>query len=97
MKNVLVIATSPRHNSNSEALADAFLQGAQTAGNTVEKVTLKDKDIRFCRGCMACHKLGRCVIDDDAAAIVGKMHDADVIVFATVSYTHLTLPTRDFV
>ena len=86
MKNVLVIATSPRHNSNSEALADAFLQGAQTAGNTVEKVTLKDKDIRFCRGCMACHKLGRCVIDDDAVAIVGKMHDADVIAFATPIY-----------
>ena len=31
MKNVLVISTSLRTNSNSEALADAFAEGAATA------------------------------------------------------------------
>ena len=38
MKNVLVISTSLRTNSNSEALADAFAAGARDAGNTVELV-----------------------------------------------------------
>ena len=79
MKNVLVISTSLRTNSNSEALADAFLRGAAEAGHHAEKVTLRGKEIQFCRGCLACQQLGRCVIQDDAAEISRKMHDADVI------------------
>lgn len=35
-KKVLVISSSLRPNSNSEALADAFAEGAATAGNEVE-------------------------------------------------------------
>lgn len=44
------------------------------------------KNIRFCKGCLACQKTQHCVINDDAPAIVAKMHDADVIVFATPIY-----------
>ena len=68
-KKVLVISTSLRKNSNSEKLAEAFASGAEDAGNVVEFLSLKDKTIAFCEGCMACHKLGRCVIDDDANMI----------------------------
>ena len=50
MKNVLVISTSLRTNSNSEALADAYLRGAADAGHHTEKVTLRGKEIQFCRG-----------------------------------------------
>lgn len=35
---------------------------------------------------MACHKAGHWVIDDDAVEIAAKMHDADVIAFATPVY-----------
>lgn len=86
MKNVLVISTSLRANSNSDALADAFLQGVADAGHHAEKISLRGRNIQFCRGCMACQKLGRCVISDDAAEISQKMHDADVIAFATPIY-----------
>ena len=86
MKNILVISTSLRRNSNSEALADEFLRGAADAGHHAEKVTLRDKTLQFCRGCMACQKLGHCVIQDDAGDIYRKMHDADVIAFATPIY-----------
>lgn len=86
MKTVLVISTSLRAGSNSEALADAFVRGVQAAGHRAEKVSLRGMDIRFCRGCMACHKLGRCVMEDDTQALTKKMHDADVIVFATPIY-----------
>ena len=86
MKNVLVISTSLRANSNSDALADAFLRGAADAGHHTEKISLRGRNIQFCRGCMACQKLGRCVISDDAAEISQKMHDADVIAFATPIY-----------
>lgn len=86
MKNVLIISSSLRNGSNSEALADEFCRGAADAGNKVEKITLRDKEIHFCRGCLACQKTQKCVIADDAQAIVAKMHDADVIAFATPIY-----------
>lgn len=85
-KKVLVISTSLRNNSNSEALADAFVKGAVEAGHQVEKINLRDKTIGFCKGCLACLKAGSCVIKDDAVEIAQKMHDAEVIVFATPIY-----------
>jgi multimeric flavodoxin WrbA len=85
-KNVLIISTSPRKNGNSETLADAFAKGAADAGNTVEKVSLYDKTISFCKGCLVCQKTGRCVIRDDADTVAQKMLTADVLVFATPIY-----------
>ena len=86
MKTVLVISSSLRANSNSEALADAFARGAADAGNRVEKVTLKENDIRFCKGCLACPRTQRCAIADDAPAIVERMREADAIAFSTPIY-----------
>lgn len=40
----------------------------------------------FCRGCFACHELGRCAIQDDAVAISENMLVSDVIVWATPIY-----------
>ena len=85
-KNVLVISTSLRSNSNSEALADAFARGAAEAGHMVEKISLRGKEIAFCRGCLACLKTGSCVIRDDAIEIAQKMCSAEVIAFATPIY-----------
>ena len=85
-KKVLVISTSLRSNSNSDALAKAFAEGAKEAGNEVTEVSLKDKNIGFCKGCLACLKLGHCVRKDDAVKIAEQMHDAEVIVFATPIY-----------
>ena len=86
MKKVLIISTSPRHKSNPHALAEEFARGAKEAGHEVELVTLRDKDLRFCQGCLACTAIHRCVIHDDAPAITAKMHDADIIAWATPIY-----------
>lgn len=86
MKNVLIISSSLRKGSNSEALAAEFARGAADAGNKVQLISLRDKDIRFCRGCLACQKTQKCVIADDVQAIVDRMHDADVIAFASPIY-----------
>ena len=85
-KKVLIISSSPRKRGNSETLAAAFAKGAREAGNQVETVSLRDKQVGFCKGCLACLKLGHCVIQDDAVEIAAKMHDADVLVFATPVY-----------
>lgn len=85
-KNVLIISTSSRKGGNSEMLAEEFYRGAKDAGHNAEKICLYDKTIEFCKGCLACQHTGRCVIQDDADAIVQKMLSAEVIVFATPIY-----------
>ena len=86
MKKVLIISTSLRNNSNSEILAKEAERGAIDAGHDVKFISLKDKDIKFCKGCMACQKLGKCVINDDANEITADMKEADVIIWATPVY-----------
>ncbi|MCQ2215612.1 MAG: flavodoxin family protein [Bacteroidales bacterium] len=86
MRKIVVISTSLRANSNSDALANEFIRGAQDAGLDVEKISIVDKNIQFCKGCLACQKLGRCVIKDDVNDIMAKVLNADVVVWATPIY-----------
>ncbi len=86
MKKVIVISTSLRRGSNSDMLADRFVEGAKSAGNEVEKISLTGKNIQFCKGCLGCQKLGHCVINDDVNAIMAKVLKADVICWATPIY-----------
>lgn len=72
MKKVLVISSSLRHNSNSETLANSFASGAKNAGNEVDFITLRDKEIKFCIGCSNCQKTQKCVLRDDMPEIIKK-------------------------
>lgn len=64
-----------------------FHGGAQQAGHEVEKIFLKDRRIGYCTGCGACYGgAGPCPQKDDAAGVIGKMVEADVIVMATPVY-----------
>lgn len=86
VKKVLVISTSMRNGANSEILAHEAERGAREVGHEVEFISLKDKNIAFCKGCMACQKIGKCVINDDANAITEKIKNSDVIVWVTPVY-----------
>ena len=86
MKKVLIISTSIRNGSNSELLAHEFEKGAKEAGNDVKFISLKDKNIAFCHGCLACQKLHRCVINDDAIAIADEVCESEVIVWVSPIY-----------
>lgn len=85
-KNVLVISGSYRKGGNSDTLCEEFIKGAKEAGNNVEKINLRDKQINFCTGCYTCKKIGKCVQKDDANEIIEKMTNADVIVMGTPVY-----------
>lgn len=85
-KNVCIISTSLRKNGNSEELADEFARGAREQGHKVEKVTLYDKNIQFCIGCLSCQTTCQCVLKDDANDIIRKMCNSDVLVFASPIY-----------
>ena len=85
-KNVLILSGSPRKGGNSDLLCDEFLKGAEAAGNTVEKIFVRDKKIGYCNACYACRGTGICAIRDGMAEVLEKMHWADVIVMASPVY-----------
>jgi multimeric flavodoxin WrbA len=86
MKQVLILSASPRKNGNSDLLCDELKKGAEESGHTVEKISLYERKIGFCRACYACFRTGSCVIQDDMAEILDKMQAADVLVVATPTY-----------
>ena len=86
-KKVLILSSSPRKGGNSDTLCDEFMRGAIDAGNSTEKICLRDKKINYCTGCSVCSQYGKpCPQKDDAAEIIAQMLDADVIVMATPVY-----------
>jgi putative sterol carrier protein len=64
------------------------LEGAQEAGAETEVIYLKDLEIKHCIGCFTCwiKTPGVCVHKDDMPAILDKMVQAEVIVYATPLY-----------
>ena len=86
MKKIVIISSSIRNKSNSELLAQQALQGALESGNHAELITLKDKDIRFCKGCLACQKTMKCVIKDNVSEILEKVKSANTVIFVTPIY-----------
>ena len=85
-KNIVIVSSSPRAKSNSDVLAQEFCRGAKESGHTVRTIRLRELDLKFCIGCMACHDLGKCVIKDSVNELLPVVADADVLVFATPIY-----------
>lgn len=88
MKIVLVNGSPKGRASNTQIMAEAFLQGAQEAGAETVNVFLAEKEIRHCRGCFSCwlKTPGSCVIDDDMKRILEEADGADVLVLASPLY-----------
>ena len=84
---VLGISGSPHRHGNTETLLDKFLEGANVAGSSVEKIVLKDLDYSPCRGCNACHKTGECIVQDDAIDLFDKILKSDCIAIASPIYS----------
>ncbi len=86
-KKVVVITGSTRFGGNSDLMADAFIQGAQAAGNQVTKVEAAKLAIQPCRVCNTCFSKGvACNYRDDFNSIAPLIEEADVIAFATPLY-----------
>ena len=86
-KNIVVLSGSPRKDGNTDKLAAAFIEGAESAGNTVELFRVADMKIGGCRGCRHCfEEKGVCVQKDDMSEILGALRKADVMVMASPVY-----------
>lgn len=86
-KRILVLAGSPRKHGNSDRLADAFIKGANEAGNVTEKIYVTDLNLKGCLGCLACQRNGgQCVQKDDMQSLYEKVTASNVIVLAFPVY-----------
>src|SRR5208283_4030947 len=81
------ISGSPHRHGNTETLLDSFLEGALSAGASVEKVVLKEINYSPCQGCNACHKTGDCIVKDDAPGLYDKILSADIVAVASPIYS----------
>lgn len=84
-KSVLILSSSPRRGGNSESLCLQFSKGAEEAGHKVEMININDYDIRYFNQ-REYDREASAAESDDAAAIIAKMKEADVIVLSSPVY-----------
>jgi multimeric flavodoxin WrbA len=78
---------SPRHNSNSAAIAARFSQTAEKLRAEVETVVLNQLNYRGCQGCLACKTTSdKCVLKDDLSGVLESLKSADIVVMAMPVY-----------
>lgn len=83
---VLGIICSPRKGGNTEILMQEAMAGAQESGAETELVTVRNKEIKPCDGCLSCVETGKCHLQDDMQAIYPKILSADGIIWGTPVY-----------
>jgi multimeric flavodoxin WrbA len=92
--NILVIKSSPRIGSNSDKLAESFIQGARSAGNHVEKLELRSLQIEPCIACDKCWSTGKpCILNDDMDKVYQAIEANEAIVFAMPLY-YYNIPAK---
>ncbi len=100
--NVLLISGSRNPDGQTASAGNAFAEGVKDAGGETEVIFLPKLSIERCRQCEdngwgACRSQGRCVIEDDFAAVVEKIRKADALGFATpVYYSDLSESMKSF-
>lgn len=88
---VLVLNGSPKENSNTMMLTTAFLAGLrETNEHDVKIVSVRDKNIQFCQGCLSCwfRQDGHCVMEDDMNVLLDEMAASDMILWSFPLYYH---------
>ena len=86
MKNVVIVSSSLHAISSSKLICEKIKEGLEDNGNQVKFVDLKDVDLKFCIGCLACQKTGKCVINDDVKNYLDDISNSDVLIFASPIY-----------
>ena len=85
---VLVLCGSPRVNGSTQAMADAFAEGAKEAGHEVTVINVARRKINGCLACEYCHTKGHgaCIQKDDMQEIYPLLMEAEALVLASPVY-----------
>ncbi|MBO7406163.1 MAG: flavodoxin family protein [Clostridia bacterium] len=90
---ILVLNGSPKKQSDTFRMTEAFLRGLTRAQETecdVRIVNVIDEHIAPCRGCFGCWQQGdgHCVIDDGQNAILDLYRNSDLIIWSFPLYCY---------
>lgn len=80
---ILLLNGSPRNNSNTMVITEAFVKGLLSEGeNEVRRYSIYDCNIKPCLGCYSCwgKNAGKCVINDDMEGIRQEILSSDIII-----------------
>lgn len=89
--NVLLINGSPKgKRSNSLRLANSFIEGfkegykSKNEAVSIDEMHVASMNVGACKGCFACWQKtpGVCCINDDMQTVIGKMLEADIVVWS---------------
>jgi NAD(P)H-dependent FMN reductase len=88
---ILILSGSRNREGQTARAIKALQAGITTAKAESEVIFLPELNLERCRQCEAdgwgiCRKEGRCIIEDDFAAVSAKVKAADVLVFANPVY-----------
>ena len=81
MKKVLLISGSNRNGNTNYVLNQIH----NLLENT-ELILLSKCNIEYCKGCLACHNVFKCIIQDDMKEIIDKIIESDLIIFGVPNY-----------
>lgn len=93
--NILLINGSPKgKRSNSLRLANSFIEGfkegykSKNEAISIDEMHVASMHVGACKGCFACWQKtpGVCCINDDMQTAIGKMLEADIVVWSFPLY-----------
>lgn len=93
-KKILAVIGSPNGaTSNTVAFANDFMESVKSfVGGSIavetEVVSLGKVNIGPCKGCWACTKIGRCVVQDGLQALQEKILVCDLLLLGSPVYVH---------
>ena len=86
---ITILNGSPRHNGNTQIMADTFAKAAQENGHTATVLNIANLHIRGCMDCKYCYSHeGKCVQDDDMKKVFAELSDTDLLVFTGLISPH---------
>lgn len=102
-RKVVAVVGSYRKGGIIDSAVDEMLAAAEEAGAEVAKIYLADRQIDFCLNCRRCtqaegRQRGRCVQDDDMAALLDEIEAADGLILGSpINFFTVTALTKRFV
>ena len=82
--NIVVLNASPKKDGNTKKALEYLL--LRYKNDNIISFDLVDYNIKHCRGCLACSKVGECIINDDMKIVYDAVYEAELLIFTSPVY-----------